>query len=153
MPPNCPRIWAQGIAFVPCLWCVGMRCVQSPLCREGKRWQINSGCSLAAAVFEIFFFSGRAVVTTGIPALALLVGWGQDCRAHVWMVELTSLGDGTSDTGHRALAFCWHKEVWGGNLHGCHKVPQGGTAFLPPCSSDRGCLAVPPQCSVGTGEM
>lgn len=86
-------------------------------------------------------------------AQSCLAVWGQDCQGHVWMVELTSLGDGTSDTGHCALGFCWHREVCSGNLHGCHMAPQGGTAVLPPPSSDSGCLAVPPQCSEGTGEV
>lgn len=36
IPQNCPRIWAQGVAFVPCLWCVGMRCVQSLPLPRGK---------------------------------------------------------------------------------------------------------------------
>lgn len=88
-----------------------------------------------------------------LPALAPLPVWGQDSRGRVWVEELTSPDDGTSDTGHRALAFCWHREVWGGNLHCCHTAPHGATAFLPPRSSDSGCLAVPPQRSVGTGEM
>lgn len=57
------------------------------------------------------------------------------------MVELTSLGDGTSDTGHRALAFFWHKEVWVGTSMAatwhpkvaqlsCHHAAVTGAAWL-----------------------
>lgn len=53
-PPKLPPDSGPGRCFCTLPQCVGMRCVQSPPRREGKRWQINSGCFLAADVFGIF---------------------------------------------------------------------------------------------------
>lgn len=100
-----------------------MRCVQSPPRLEGKQCQINSGCSLAAAVFGIFFLNGRAAATL---AAALLAVWGRD----LLRVEDPASLDGTSDTWTWYPGFFAGMERWVGLGWASPPLPHG----TPRCS-------------------
>lgn len=175
--PQSSQTRARGVAFVPCLLCVGMRCVRSPPRLKRKRCQINSGCSLAAAVFGIFFLNGMAAATISIACSrtfgCLGVGipwdWSGWRSRHPWMGQVTPVIMPWLFAGmERWVGLGWASPA---PPHGTPRSPQlschhalaavGARGPLAAAKAGTGgtagthcrCPAIPPQHSAGAGEM